>query len=479
MYLYVNKVIIMAQPQGTIKQDINFLDEPLWFQNLRHDGKGFTWNDKDQYIYRSDTHPPDKVDSIILLYLMLKSQQNDFATTVETTRYEILNNCGFPTTDMKYYKRVEESLMRWNSVDIYFAKFYDRKHRHQIGFHILDHYEIDDKNNLVTVGFNSHWIKKIENSQYFKYIRFDYYKALKRPVTTRLYEILCHKFLSRENWSIRLTRLGEKIGLTGRTKRTKKGTKHVIYASDVLVAIKPAINEINKLASDIELAKNAGIPAKELFTITYEIRGKKQDRVIIFYCHPVIIEEPKATKERETIIDDLEGILLLLKKRTGKLEKVVKDYAKEHGTEYVKWNILYSNKTAKKNYSSYLQKALAENWAEEWAIEEKQRIEQEDKRQQEYEIKQQKKRQEEEQQKIAERQKPLFKEALAKIKPEIKSKLWDQAYKEVPEENMTRPMLLKIRFAELVLEYLNDNGEAFIKKVINDFALVGSFELPE
>lgn len=461
-----------------VKQDINFLQKPIWFQNPKHDGLGFVWKDG-EYECRTGYKPPDKVDMLILLHILIKSQSNNYSSVVTTTRREILTSCDLPSRDNKYYLRVEDSLKRWKNIAIDFKGcFYEKGEYINVGFGILDDYEVDKKKRLVTVKINEKWLYKIKGSEYFKYINFNKYKALKRPISRRLHEILCKNFLSRKTWAIKLTKLGKNLTLTGRTK--KDGTE-VIYASDVLVAVKPAINEINKLTLNIELAEKAGIPAKDLFTITYEIRGQKQDRVIVFYCHPVVIEQSKTVEEKKetTNNNDLESIFLLLKKRTRKLEKTVKDYSEKHGTEYVRWNILYSNKTAKKNYSSYLQKALAENWAEEWAIEEKQRIEQEDKRQQEYEIEQQKKLQEEQQQQIAERQRPLFREALAKLKPEIKSKLWDQAYKEVPVDNMTRPMLLKIRFAELVLEYLNDKGETFIKKVINDFALVGSFELPE
>lgn len=464
----------MGVKVGKIKQDINFLEYPLWFPDVRHDGKGFVWKDMEGYEYRTGYTPPDKVDILILLYLLHKSQKSDYQQKIVCTKYEILKNCDLSINTF-YYSRLKDSLKRWSNVTISFeGTFYDGGHYESIDFHIMSK-KIDEINNQIVITLDSDWLQRIKSSKYFKNINFERYKALKRPLSRRLFEWLCKSFIGREQSYIKLTNLGKKLALHGRD--TKKRGK-IIYASDVLTAIKPAINEINKLASDIELAQKAGISAKDLFTITYEIRGEKQDRIIVFYFHPVITNKPRNQKQT-TADSSLDSLFTLLKRHSKKLEKVVREYTKEHGTEYVRWNILYSNKTAKKNYSSYLQKALAENWAEEWAIEEKQRIEQEDKRQQEYEIKQQQKRQEEEQQKIAERQKPLFKEALAKIKPEIKSKLWDQAYKEVPIDNMTRPMLLKIRFAELVLEYLNDNGEAFIKKVINDFALVGSFELPE
>lgn len=91
-----------------IKQDINFLEYPLWFINLKHDGKGFVWKDIEGYIYRSSYTPPDKVDILILLYLLKKSQQEGYQSVISCTKYEILKACGFPTNP-QYYARLKES----------------------------------------------------------------------------------------------------------------------------------------------------------------------------------------------------------------------------------------------------------------------------------------------------------------------------------------------------------------------------------
>lgn len=64
--------------KNVIKQDINFLDKPLWFQDVRHDGLGFVWTDKEGYEYRSGYKLPDKVDMLVLFYVMLKAQVSDY-----------------------------------------------------------------------------------------------------------------------------------------------------------------------------------------------------------------------------------------------------------------------------------------------------------------------------------------------------------------------------------------------------------------
>lgn len=459
-----------------IKQDINFLHEPLWFQDIKHAGMGFIWRDGENYEYRTDYKPPDKVDILILLYLMLKSQKVGYTENVVASRYEILKNCGLPIKDNHYYIRVEDSLKRWHSVDIYFnGTFYDRHEYYEIGFHILDSYKIEKDRKRLSVSFNADWLLKIKNSEYFKYINFEQYKALKRPVSRRLHEILCHQFFNRDTWSIHITRLGILLTLSGRKKITKSETKEIIYASDVLVTLKPAINEINKLARSPEVIKKAGIKPRDIFTITYEITGKEQDRVITFERHPVITEQKQADK---SLKPDLQALLSLVKKRTDKLEKVVGEYYQSKGYEYVRWNVLYANKNAKKSYTTYLQKALTENWAEEWAEEERQRIELEIKRKEE----EQKKAQIESQRFLermqSEKEKPALLEAIANLDLETKKKLWEEAEVKTPAGVFRRESMVKVSYYALLCEHLEAQGQSFSKALVDNVHIAFELEPP-
>jgi hypothetical protein len=117
-------------------------------------------------------------------------------------------------------------------------------------FHILDSAKIREEDKMIELEFNSDFLLKIKESQFFKYINFDYYKALKRPISQRLFEILCKTFKGRESWEIDLVKLGTKLTLFKRKVSTRQGEKEVMYHSDVLVALKPAINEINKVAEN-------------------------------------------------------------------------------------------------------------------------------------------------------------------------------------------------------------------------------------
>ena len=255
-----------------VKQDINFLDKPLWFTDAKKEGIGLVWKDIDGYEYRCCYKLPDKVDMLFLLYLLLQSQRQDYKETIEISRYQILKACGLLKSSTKhYYARIEESLERWTNITIAFhGTFYDNKEYISIGFHIIDSYKIDKETKLVSIRFNPEWLLKVKCSQFFKLLSFEYYKALKRPVSRRLYELLVKNFKGREECFYKLTTLGEKLTLTFK------------YASDVLKAIKPAINEINKLAKTPNIAKKLRILQEDIFSIDYHIEGEKQDRVIYF-----------------------------------------------------------------------------------------------------------------------------------------------------------------------------------------------------
>lgn len=289
---------------NVVKQDLNFFVYPLWFQDIRNDGNGFVWKDKEGYEYRSGYKLPDKVDMVILLYLLLKSQTNNYQVDINITRREILIGCSLPTRDNRYYKRVEDSLKRWKNVSIEFhGTFYDNKRYISIGFGIIDNYKIDEDTKKVTVSFNKNWLIKIKQSNFFKYINFEYYKSLKRPVSRRMYEILSPKCYDGKEWHIRLTNLGNNLPIFKRKINTKDGEKDVMYASDVLVAIKPAFNDINRLAKSLDVAEKAKALPGDVFTVEYRITGEGQDRVIHIKTNRVELPKKENAPALPVVVD--------------------------------------------------------------------------------------------------------------------------------------------------------------------------------
>jgi hypothetical protein len=313
-----------------------------------------------------------------------------------------------------------------------------------------------------------------------------------------------------------LTKLGKKLTIFKRTVSTREGKKEMLYASDVLAAIKPAINEINRLMEKPDIVKKAAL--EELFTVTYSIEGEKQNRVITFRKHPVEsaegepgieelsemlpaeqpeeqlddlsdmddLETPspsppdlKEKPEQDQNVSELQSLLNLLRQRTGKLEKVVAEYHREKGAEYVKWNILYANKKAQKSYSMYLQQALAQNWAEEWAEEERQRMVAEAKRKEEERLKLEAEREEYLARMQAEKEKPALLEAIAKLDGEIKKKFWQEADAKTPKElPYNRPSIVKMNYYHLLCEHLTAQGKTFCQALLEDFRVAFELENP-
>lgn len=447
-----------------IKQDINFLDKPLWFLNFNHDGRGFVWNDIEGYLYRSSYVPPDKVDILILIFLLSLSQQEEYQSGVICSRYEILKACGFPI-NAQYYERLKDSLTRWSSVTIHFeGSFYDGGQYLSKDFHIMKG-SIDEESKQVEIDFDVDWLLKIKESRYYKYINFGYYKALTRPISRRLHELLCKEFFGRSTYHIKLIRLGQKIPLSGR--ETKRGP--VIYASDVLTAVTPAINEINQLASDPEILEKTGIKPQDLFTVSYKITGEKQERVIHFTRHSVCFAQ---SKEKALELCEL---LATLTKRSKKIEAAVAEYHQRQGYEYVRWNIIYTNQNAEKNYAAYLKKALAENWAEEWAEEERNRIADSLKYEEDARRKALAERARELEEQRARREHPLFLEAVEKLEPSVKQRLWSDADNLVPAQTFRRENVVKVQYLGMLWEHLNESGSDFCKAIADDLRI--AFEL--
>lgn len=354
-----------------IKQDINFFEKPLWFQSDISGEEGFIWKDQDGYVYRSKYRAPTHTDILFLMFLLLESQNEGYSEKLIRTRYQIIQGCGLSAREPENCKRLEDSLKRWGAVFISFEGcFYEGKRRVNKGFHIIDSYEIDGKR--VEVNLNSKWIQAIKDSNFFKYINFNYYKSLKRPVSRRLFEILCKNFKGREFWEIGLTKLGEKLTLQGRTEKKKDGDiKEILYPSTVLSKVKPAINEINRRAEEQKFFEYCNIPAKEAFSISYKING---NNIVFSKSIPkwVIKEQQtkKIIKEEQDVLPFDEATLMQLfgkaKSQTKTIQDTIAKYYRDKGFEYVKWNIEYANKTATKNYATFLKKSLKEDWGKEF-----------------------------------------------------------------------------------------------------------------
>jgi hypothetical protein len=263
-----------------IKQDINFLEHNLWSPRERDKKIVYQTIDSDRYKLISYDGLPNKVDMMILYYLLLFSQNKRYKRTIKLSMYEILNGCNIhPNPERK--ERLKESLERWKNVSINFqGVFYNGVEYEQISFGILDTWSIVKGENKVEIKFNEEWLYKIKNSNFFKYISFTEMKDLRSPIAIRLYEILSKSFYKRDRWEISSQKLAVKIPLSQK------------YHSKIIEKIKPAVKIINEKTSlNIKMnvkktKKNDGIitfqkVSKSLLDIMKEeqkIEGIKQEK---------------------------------------------------------------------------------------------------------------------------------------------------------------------------------------------------------
>lgn len=362
----------MSKNHIKIKQDINFLENPLWFQDERlaeQNEKGYIWEDKEGFLYRAGYKPPVKTDAIFLLYLLHLSQQAGWKEEIHLHRYQIIKGCGL-TVNAKRYARLEDSLRRWKMVSLEFhGTFYDKKEYISMMFGVIDSWEIDKKTKQLRVYFSSRYLTKVRESSYFRFVDFNQVKSLRSPLATRLHEILSKMFQARDYWETDAVKLAQKIPMAEQ------------YASDIVLKVGPAVKRI---------AKHTDL------NITMEIRKKARGEIIlVFTKHPKGTDNqvpsirpvsppppPREPKQPTLPLGDpvetkptwvkpkdpafLELLALLPFERRGQksLQENIWRAFQQHGAEYVAWNIRYANKRAIGNYPAYLLKALQGNYGQ-------------------------------------------------------------------------------------------------------------------
>jgi len=240
-----------------IKQDLNFLENPLWLQNLEQNSRGLVWKDKDGYIYKTMGKAPTKTDAIFLYYLLQCSQKNNWNNKLELTYYEIIKGSDIQPNSW-WYNRLQDSLERWAWLKIGFkGSFYKNKKRYSTIFGVIDSFELPKyKGEKLKITLSEKWLYEIKISEYYKLIDFEEMKSLKTPLATRLYEILSKTFKGRNEWSIDAHKLANKIPMQEQ------------YLSDIVAKVNPAINRINK---------------KTTLNIGLEIRKKERGKAVLVF----------------------------------------------------------------------------------------------------------------------------------------------------------------------------------------------------
>ena len=360
-----------------IKLDINFLDKPLWLQSSHTKQRNQKWSQIDNFVYFNKYYAPSHVDMVLFLFILMKSQQNNYCTELTLSRYEILKGCHYPMNP-QYLKRLEESLKRWQGLRLHFKdNFFDGSHILSKTFRPLESFQfVNQKLNII---LSKDFLKTIKQSTYFKYIHLNYYTSLKRPISKRLFEIFSKNFKDSNHWLVNLVELGHQLSLYSRKKSNLNS--QVLYPSDVLVSIKPAIKEINQVAKNIQLLEELKIDPKEILSVSYDIRGKDRHQISFkkrslpnVYRQLTTIK-PSPTPTQDTSVSLIE-LFDLLKSDKKKLRQIIQEFVDSKGFDYVKWNILYANRYSTGHYADYLTLCLKNDWAFEFREEQELLIQQ-------------------------------------------------------------------------------------------------------
>lgn len=335
-----------------VKQDINLLEYPLWFQDeceAKRTQTGFVWRiskedgSGKEFVLKTSFKPPVKTDLIFLLFLLLESQKQSWKDEIRISRYQVLKSCGLGT-GAPWYERLEESLERWEEVSLEFnGVFYNGQEYKTLHFGIVDSWGIDEKTKLLRVRFSPEYLSMIKDTSYCRFLDFNQIKKLRSPLATRLYQLLVKTFKNRDTWEIDAVLLAEKIPMKQK------------FPAHIVLKIKPAMNRIYKytdLKVTVEERKKARGETVLVFT---KEAAKPQEKPLEKKTPPFVMPENEDFKK-------LVSMLPLERQRQKSLLELVLKVFNTKGFDFVAWNIKYANKRAIGNYPVYLLKSLKGNF---------------------------------------------------------------------------------------------------------------------
>jgi hypothetical protein len=440
-----------------IKQDINFCEYSLWFQDERGSSitkNDFVWKDREGFTYRAGYKPPVKIDQLFLYYLLLKSQNDNWNDTVELSRYEIVKACQ-TTTGKRGYERLEESLKRWLNVTVEFqGSFYDGKTYKTLNFGIVDSWAVNEDTKKLKVWLSSHWLTRIQHSTFYKFLDFGEIIKLRSPLVTRLYEILLKSFQTRNDWFCGAKKLATKIPMNEK------------YVSDIIPKIKTAVKRINeKTELQIKLEVKRPERGKAIFyfektSVDKVIEKKEVSKELLVESKRISrkkkeLESVEVPKKEHPSFQELVALLPKEHREKKTIQDEISKQLRKNGADYVRGNILYSNENATDKYMSYLNKALKENWGEGYLED----LEQKEEKRQLRKAEEEKKKQEERKQQDLEQKAHKQFQALS---PEAHQKLEEEARKRLQTRDSSflqgsfASIAIKMQMKVILIEQIKD-----------------------
>ena len=318
--------------KNLVKQDINFLEYPLYGLNERAGKQDIeVILGKKKYELNVGYKTPNSTDMLYLYYFMKRSQENNFERKIVLQRANIIKEVA-PSDTTYYYKRLRDTLKVWRNIGLSFqGTFYDGEKYQTLVFGVLDYGEVKD-DGTVHIAFNEIFLKILKETNFYRYIDFNELKKLRRPVSRRLYEILKKSKLPLK---IEIKKLAQKLTLDRK------------YPSDIIIKLKPAVNEINKNTD---------------FDILFSYKKNEIGKTICIF-------EKMATNnsfviEKNPVISNIPPEILNVLPQEYQINSIyhqIKPYFDD--LDFLISNIKYANKNCTKSYSVYLKLALKEDYA--------------------------------------------------------------------------------------------------------------------
>lgn len=225
------------------REDLNFLEYPLWLVSKRDIGNTLRIKNGSGVFELESTLPlPVRLDKVLLYYLIhnILTHSKD-AYHLEITRYAIAKAI-FPNVQSfsnAKYERIMVGLERLKNLCItYKDSFFEQCMLISKQITIIDSFFIDEESKRLKIFFNHNYIDFLRQTKVYVYINFNEYRAFSRPVSLRLYEICLARFIYRPIFYIETDKIADLIPLEKRA-----------YPSQIVAALKPAVQEINRISS--------------------------------------------------------------------------------------------------------------------------------------------------------------------------------------------------------------------------------------
>jgi hypothetical protein len=328
-----------------IKQDLNIFEYPLYVltkTNIKENIK--IQIEEKEYNLFAGYKTPNSVDMLYLYYFIKILQENNYSRTFSIKQSTIIKEVS-KGSSIYYYTRLKETLKIWKNIGLSFkGTFYDGKTYQAIEFGILDYGKVE-KNGEVTVSFNEIFLDILQNTVFYRYINFDEFKKLRKPVSRRLYELINKLSLP---YKIDAIKLAQKMPL----KR--------LFPSQIIRELKPAIKEINK-STELNIKFSYYKNSLDKTILVFENANKNE--LIISneqQTQTLIIPDIQIKKEQ---YEKLISLLPEIGKTNHNFELIEYFLNKGFDYNYIESNIKYSKNNSNKNFSLYFAKSLENDYA--------------------------------------------------------------------------------------------------------------------